>query len=372
MCREDISTFRNGLAGLTPYIPGKPVEEVRRELGLTGRIVRLASNENPIGPSPKAVAKMKKVLEEINLYPDGGCWELREALTGKHSLTPGHFIFGNGVDNLIPLVVNTFVNSGDEVIIPAPSFAAYRTSTVVAGGIPVEAPLKDFRIDLEYICNAVGPKTKMIFICNPNNPTGTIAYEEDLDRLMSSLPPGVLVVMDEAYYEYVEDSRYPDSLRRLREGGNIIVLRTFSKIFGLAGLRLGYGMTRPEYVAEMEKIREPFAANRVVQAGALEALADNEHTCRVKDVHMAGKQVICDGLASLGVFFVPTDANFIFADLGVDMKYLFPELLKKGVIIRPGSPWGYPTFARITIGTLDENEFFLEQLAETLKLFQQP
>lgn len=371
MCRDDISIFRNGLAELTPYIPGKPVEEVRRELGLKGRIVRLASNENPIGPSPKAVARMKKTLEEINLYPDGGCYELREVLAGKHSLTPGHFIFGNGVDNLIPLVVNTFVNSGDEVIIPSPTFAAYRTSTVVAGGIPVDVPLKNFRIDIEEIYNAVGPKTKMIFICNPNNPTGTIVYEEELKRLLGSLPPGVLVVMDEAYYEYASDARYPDSLQYLRENGNVIVFRTFSKVYGLAGLRLGYGMTRPDYVMQMQKIREPFAANRVVQAGALEALADHEYIRQVKDVHMMGKQVICDGLKDLGIFFIPTEANFIFADLGVDMNYLFPELLKRGVIIRPGSSWGYPTFARITIGTPDENNFFLEQLADALKHYKQ-
>ncbi|MBP7331899.1 MAG: histidinol-phosphate transaminase [Desulfotomaculaceae bacterium] len=371
MCREDIKFFRNGLAELTPYIPGKPVEEVRRELGLTGRIVRLASNENPIGPSPKAVARMKNVLEEINLYPDGGCYELREALAGKHSLTPRHFILGNGVDNLIPLVVNTFVNSGDEVIIPAPTFAAYRTSTVVAGGIPVEVPLKDFHISVGDIYNAVGPKTKMIFICSPNNPTGTIVYEEDLKNLIDSLPPEVLVVMDEAYYEYVDDPRYPDSIEYLRENENVVVFRTFSKIYGLAGLRLGYGMARPDYVTQMEKIREPFAANRVVQAGALEALADNEFICQVKDVHQKGKQVICDGLVSLGINFVPTEANFIFADLGMDMKFLFPELLKRGVIIRPGSLWGYNTFARITIGTPDENQFFLEQLADVWKLFQQ-
>lgn len=370
MCREDINFFRNGLAELTPYIPGKPVEEVRRELGLTGRIVRLASNENPIGPSPKAVARMKNVLEEINLYPDGGCYELREALALKHSLAPGYFIFGNGVDNLIPLVVNTFVNSGDEVIIPAPTFAAYRTGTVVAGGIPVEVPLKDFRISTEDIYNAVGSKTKMIFICSPNNPTGTIVCKEDLEKLIGSLPPGVLVVMDEAYNEYVDDSRYPDSIEYLRENENVIVLRTFSKIYGLAGLRLGYGMASPGYVAQMEKIREPFAANRVVQAGALEALADVDFTCRVKDVHRKGKEVICEGLKRLGLSYVPTEANFIFADLGVDMKYLFPELLKRGVIIRPGSAWGYPAFARVTIGTPDENQFFLEQLEAALKLFK--
>lgn len=267
MCRDDISIFRNGLAELTPYTPGKPVEEVRRELGLKGRIVRLASNENPIGPSPKAVARMKKTLDEINLYPDGGCYELREVLAGKHSLTPGHFIFGNGVDNLIPLVVNTFVNMGDEVIIPSPTFAAYRTSTVVAGGIPVEVPLKNFRIDMEEIYNAVGPKTKMIFICNPNNPTGTIVYEEELNRLLGSLPSGILVVVDEAYYEYASDARYPDSLQYLRENGNVIVLRTFSKIFGLAGaaagLRYGQaGLRHPDGKNQRAFCRQPGCPGR--------------------------------------------------------------------------------------------------------------
>jgi histidinol-phosphate aminotransferase len=369
MCREDINIFRNGLAGLTPYVPGKPVEEVRRELGLTGRIVRLASNENPFGPSPKALAKMKNVLGEVNLYPDGGCYELRKALAKKHSLPPGHFIFGNGVDNLIPLVVNTFINSGDEVIIPVPSFAAYHTSTVIAGGIPVEVPLKNFHFDMEDIYNALSPKTKMIFICSPNNPTGTIVHKEELERLISFLPPGVLVVLDEAYHEYAGDMCYPDSIKTLREDKNIIIFRTFSKIYGLAGLRLGYGMTRPDYVSQMEKIREPFAANRVVQAGALEALADKDFIHHVREVYLEGKQVLYKGLEKLGIIYVPTEANFIFADLGVDMKYLFPELLKRGVIIRPGSFWGYHTFARITIGTPDENQFFLEQLEATLKLY---
>jgi histidinol-phosphate aminotransferase len=369
MCREEINIFRNGLAGLTPYIPGKPVEEVRRELGLTGRIVRLASNENPLGPSPKAVARMAEVLGEVNLYPDGSCHELREALARKHSLAPGHFIFGNGVDNLIPLVINTFVNSGDEVIIPAPTFAAYRTGTVIAGGIPVEVPLKNFHFNVEDLYNAVTPKTKMIFICNPNNPTGTTMRKGDLEILAGFLPPGVILVLDEAYHEYVNDKRYPDSLQHLRKENDVIIFRTFSKIYGLAGLRLGYGMTRPDYVSQMEKIREPFAANRVVQAGALEALADSEFISQVNDVYQKGKEVICGGLKKLGIFYIPTEANFVFADLGVDIKYLFPELLKRGVIIRPGSFWGYHTFARITIGTPDENQFFLEQLEAALKVF---
>lgn len=367
MYRDNPGFFREGLERLTPYIPGKPVEEVRREFGLTGRIVRLASNENPIGPSPKAVARMKEVLGEVNLYPDGGCFELREALADRHALSPQCFIFGNGVDNLIPLVVNTFVNAGDEVIVPKPSFDAYRTSAIIAGGVPVEVPLNNFQIDLEAVRLAVSPRTKVIFICNPNNPTGTIVCGRELEALLDSLPPRVVVAIDEAYREYVGDPRYPDSLQYLREDKSVIVLRTFSKIYGLAGLRLGYGLARPEFISQMEKIREPFAANRVVQAGAVEALRDSGFANRVLEVNRSGVETICAGLERLGMFYVPTEANFIFADLGVEMEILFPELLKRGVIIRPGSLWGYPTFARITTGTPDENQFFLAQLEGTLR-----
>lgn len=366
MCRDDLDFYRDGLEYLTPYIPGKPVEEVRRELGLTGRIARLASNENPIGPSPGAVARMKEVLSEVNLYPDGGCFELREALANRHALPPECFVFGNGVDNLIPLVVNTFVNAGDEVIVPQPSFAAYRTSAIAAGGVPVEVPLNNFQIDLEAVNKAVSPRTKVIFICNPNNPTGTIVHGQDLEALLDALPPRVVVVIDEAYREYVGDTRYPDSLKYLRENKSVVVFRTFSKIYGLAGLRLGYGMTRPEFISQMEKIREPFAANRVAQAGAVESLKDSAFVSRVLELNRKGSEIIYEGLDKLGLFYVSTEANFIFADLGLEMRILFPELLKRGVIVRPGSFWGYPTFARITIGTPDEIQFFLEQLENTL------
>ncbi len=366
MCRDNLDFYRDGLEHLTPYIPGKPVEEVRRELGLTGRIVRLASNENPIGPSPGAVARMREVVGEVNLYPDGGCFELREALAHRHALPPQCFVFGNGVDNLIPLVVNTFVNAGEEVIVPKPSFAAYRTSAIAAGGVPVEVPLNNFQIDLEAVYKSVSPRTKMIFICNPNNPTGTIVHTRDLETLLDALPPRVVVVIDEAYREYAADTSYPDSLKYLREDKSVVVFRTFSKIYGLAGLRLGYGMTRPEFIRQMEKIREPFAANRVVQSGAIESLQDSAFVNHVLELNRRGIEIICEGLEKLGIFYVPTEANFIFADLGVEMRILFPELLKRGVIVRPGSFWGYPTFARITIGTPDEMQFFLEQLEDAL------
>ncbi len=372
MCRDDLDFYRDGLERLTPYIPGKPVEEVRRELGLTGRIVRLASNENPIGPSPGAVARMKEVLGEVNLYPDGGCFELREALAHRHALPPDCFVFGNGVDNLIPLVVNTFVNAGDEVIIPQPSFAAYRTSAIAAGGIPIEVPLKNFHIDLEAVYKAVSPRTKIIFICSPNNPTGTIVQSQELETLLDALPPRVVLAIDEAYREYVSDTRYQDSLEYLRKDKSVVVFRTFSKIYGLAGLRLGYGMTRPEYIRQMEKIREPFAANRVAQAGAVESLQDSVFINQVLKENRRGIKIICEGLDKMGIFYIPTEANFIFADLGVEMRILFPELLKRGVIVRPGSFWGYPTFARITIGTPDEIQFFLEQLEDALNSLKGP
>ncbi|HOV79293.1 MAG TPA: histidinol-phosphate transaminase [Bacillota bacterium] len=369
MRREEFF-FRDGLAALKPYVPGKPAEEVRREMGLTGRIVKLASNENPVGPSPRAVARMKEVLEEVNQYPDSGCFELREALSRKYLLPPDCFVFGNGVDNLIPLVVNTFVNYGDEVIVPVPSFAAYRTSAVVAGAVPVEVPLRDFRIDTDLIYKAVGPRTRIIFICNPNNPTGTIVPGEELDRLLAALPPGVVAVLDEAYYEYVNDASYPDSLKYLKEDRNVVILRTFSKIYGLAGLRLGYGMTRPDFVRQMDKIREPFAANRVVQAGAIEALADAEFVSRVRALNLEGREILYKGFEKLDIFYLPTEANFVFADLGADMDLLFPELLKRGVIVRPAGMWGYPTFARITTGTPEECRFFLERLEDALNFLK--
>jgi len=366
MCTEDWSLFRKGLEEIIPYIPGKPIEEIRRQLGFTGRVIKMASNENPLGPPPGAVAKMKEVLTEANLYPDGGCFQLRNALSKKTGLEQDQFIFGNGVDNLIPLAVNTFVNTGDEVVMPKPSFGAYRTSTIVAGGIPVEVPLTEFKLDLGAMREAVTARTKMVFICNPNNPTGTIVSEAELDRFMDSLPPGVVVVIDEAYFEYVEDASYPDSLKYIKEGKNVIIFRTFSKIYGLAGLRLGYGMTKPEFVRNMDKIREPFNVNRVVQAGAVEALADSNWVNKGRNMNSEGKQILYQGFDELGFFYVPSEGNFIFADTGVDMKDLFPELLKRGVIIRPATPWGYPTFARISIGTPEENMIFLQELKNVL------
>lgn len=358
--------YRKGLEQITAYVPGKPAEEVRRELNITGEIIKLASNENPLGPPPGALEKMRQALSEVNLYPDGECHLLRQAVSRKMGLPGDHFIFGNGVDNLIPLVVKTFVNNGDEVIIPAPSFAAYRTSTIVAGGVPVMVPLKDFRTDLEAMLGAVTPKTRVVFICNPNNPTGTIVTGEELKRFLQALPDNVVVVMDEAYFEYVEDRDYPDSLQYVRNRQNVVVFRTFSKIYGLAGLRVGYGVTRPDFVLQMNKIREPFNVNRLAQVGAVEALADGEFIKKGRRINSEGKQIIYEGLAKLGLSYVPSEANFIFGNLGVDMKILFPELLKKGVIIRPGTPWGYPAYARITVGLPEENRIFLEKLKEVL------
>ncbi len=358
--------YRDGLELITAYIPGKPVEEVRRELGITGRIIKMASNENPLGPSPRVIQKMAEALQEANLYPEGDCPQLREVIAKKYCLPENHFIFGTGVDNLIPMVINTFVNSGDEVIIPAPSFAAYRTGTIAAGGIPVMVPLKDFTVDLKAMLKAVTPKTKMVFICNPNNPTGTIVHGGELTAFLEALPENLVTVLDEAYCEYVEDKDYPDSLKYVKENKNVVVFRTFSKIYGLAGLRVGYGITRPEFVFNMNKLREPFNVNRPAQAGAIEALSDDEFVEKGRLINRRGKQIIYKGLDKLGLKYIPTEANFIFADLGIDMEVLFPKLLKKGIIIRPAAPWGYPSWARITIGLPEECEEFIKVLGEVL------
>lgn len=358
--------YRKGLEEINAYVPGKPVEEVRRELGIAGHIIKMASNENPLGPPPGAVEKMREALMEANLYPEGECPELRGTLSHKIGISGEHFIFGNGVDNLIPLVVNTFVNSGDEVILPSPSFAAYKTSTIMAGGVPVTVQLKNFEMDLLAMLGAVTARTKMVFICNPNNPTGTIITKDELETFLAALPSGVVAVIDEAYFEYVENSAYPNSLDYVRKEKNVVVFRTFSKIYGLAGLRVGYGITRPDFVSAMNKIREPFNVNRVAQAGAARALSEDVFIKRARKVNDQGKAIIYEGLKKMGLYFIPSESNFIFADLGVNMKAVFPALLKKGIIVRPGTAWGYPTFARITVGIPEENLAFINALEQVL------
>jgi histidinol-phosphate aminotransferase len=351
------------VASLKPYVPGKPVEELERELGIKDS-VKLASNENPAGPSRKAVEALNgAVLDNLNRYPDGGGYYLRRALAGMLEVKEDELILGNGSNQLIDIVVRTFMRPGDEAVMAWPSFVVYPMSVQAQGCRGIKVPLKEFRHDLEAMAEAVTDKTRMLFIANPNNPTGTINTAEALEGMMERLPEDVIVVIDEAYYEYVADGSYADSMKHFRAGRNVLVLRTFSKIYGLAGLRIGYGIASPAILEEMNKIREPFNTNTPAQAAALAALGDRDHIENSRKLNEEGKKYLYGELDSLGVGYVPTEANFIFVFTGKDSGEVYEALLRKGVIVRPMGPEAI----RVTIGLPGENKKFIEAFKAYMK-----
>jgi histidinol-phosphate aminotransferase len=349
------------IKSLTPYVPGKPIEELERELGITGSI-KLASNENPLGPSPKAVAAIKRTVEGLNRYPDGSGFYLSQALAKKYEVDPAQVILGNGSNELIELVVRTFVQPGDEIISADPSFVVYPMITQAAGGINVIVPCRDNRHDLAAMAERITPKTKIVFIANPNNPTGTMNTKAEMDRFMERVPDHVITAVDEAYFEYVTHADYPDSLDYLREGRNVLALRTFSKIYGLAGLRIGYGITTPEIAGPMNKVRQPFNTNSLAQVGATAALADRKHVEKSIAINNEGRQFLYQSFGRLGVSYVPTETNFILFETVRDGKELYAALLKQGVIIRPMGG----NRLRVTIGLPEENKRFVDELEKIL------
>lgn len=351
------------VAGISPYVPGKPIEELERELGIRN-CVKLASNENPLGPSKKAVAALKpKLLSGINRYPDGSGYYLKQKLSETLGVKPEELILGNGSNELIDVAVKTFMKPGDEAVMAWPSFVVYPMAVQAQGCRGIKIQLRDFRHDLDAMAMAVTEKTRMAFIANPNNPTGTINTAAEFDRFMEKLPDDVIAVIDEAYYEYVMDKNYADSIKHFRSGRNVIILRTFSKIYGLAGLRIGYGIARPEILEEMNKIRAPFNTNTIAQHAALHALKDTAHVKRSKDVNEKGKKYLYKELESLGIRFIPTEANFIYMSMERDSRDVYEALLKSGVIIRPMGPQAI----RVTIGLPEENKKFIKALSEYLK-----
>jgi histidinol-phosphate aminotransferase len=353
------------VSGIKPYVPGKPISELERELGITGS-VKLASNENPLGASPKAVKALKNFLkngEELGRYPDGGGYYLKNALaarlsTKKIMVSPEEIILGNGSNELLDIAVRTYMGPGDEAVMASPSFVVYAMAARSAGGTAIEVPLTGYRHDLMKMAGAVCEKTRMVFIANPNNPTGTMNTKDEFRAFMKRIPDGVLVVMDEAYYEYVTDRNYPDTLKYFADGKDILILRTFSKIYGLAGLRIGYGITRKEIVADMNRIREPFNTNTPAQTAALQALADKRHVKRSVEMNGSGKRYLYAELASMGIKYVPTEANFIYIPMDTDSKTIYEALLHEGVIIRPVGP----KEIRVTIGLPEENRRFIDAL----------
>lgn len=356
-------TVPENIKNITPYVPGKPLQELERELGITGSI-KLASNENPLGPSPKAVAAIKKAVEGLNRYPDGSGYYLSQALAKKYDVDLSQIVLGNGSNELIELAVRTFVQPGDEVVSADPSFLVYKIITQAGGGTNIIVPLKDNRHDLDAMAERITPKTKLVFIANPNNPTGTMNPKTEMDRFMGRVPDHVLVAVDEAYSEYVTHADYPDSPDYLRKGKNILALRTFSKIYGLAGLRVGYGITKPEIAELMNKVRQPFNTNSLGQTGALAALADRKHVEKSIAINNEGKQFLYQSFGRLGVSFIKTETNFILFEIPLDGGELYAMLLKTGVIIRPMGG----KRLRVTIGLPEENRRFVDELEKILKM----
>lgn len=360
------------LRDLPVYQPGRPLEEVARELGLPfDRVIKLASNENPLGPSPKAVAAMEKALARIHLYPDGNAFYLKRKLAAKLDVDPDCLILGNGSNEIIEFVGHGFLNAGAEVLVSQYCFAIYPIMARMFGADVRAVPARDYGHDLPAMLNAISTATRVLFVANPNNPTGTRAGREDIHGLIDRLPDGVLLVMDEAYIEFLDDP--VDLLPRIRERTqpNLLLMRTFSKIHGLAGLRLGYGIGHPDVIGALEKIRQPFNANAISQAGALAALDDEEHLERTRKNNREGVRFFEDAFTAMHLEFVPSSANFVLVKVG-DGKRVFNELQKQGVIVRPMASYQLPEFIRISVGTPAENRRCLEALRQILAMAPQP
>jgi len=366
MTPEILATVPEWIRTLAPYPPGKPIEELEREYGVVGSI-KLASNENPLGPSPKAVAALRAALGNLHRYPDGECFYLKRAVARRLGISPDALIFGNGSNEIIELAVRTFMRRGDEAVMADQAFVIYRLVVQAAGGLSRLVPLRQFTHDLEAIVDAITPATRIVFLANPNNPTGTIFHRREWEEFLAAVPSHVLVVMDEAYFEFVEDPEYPDSLLAHGKERTLLTLRTFSKIYGLAGLRLGFGVTRPELVEMMNRVRQPFNVSSLAQVAALAALDDDEHvenTRRCNRDGMAFLRAQCD---RLGLVHIPSWANFLMVRVG-NGKRVYEALLREGVIVRPMMVYGFPEHVRVTVGTAEENARFvaaMEHIART-------
>jgi histidinol-phosphate aminotransferase len=360
-----ICRTRPCVSELVPYTPGKPIEEVQREYGLT-EIIKLASNENPLGPSEKAKEAICKAAADVWLYPDNDCYHLRRAVARHLEVAVGQVLLGHGSDELIHNIGLAFLCPGDEVLMPDHPFSQYEFTAKLMEAKPVRAPLKDWRYDMRAMAQRLSPRTKVVFLGNPNNPTATIITRAELAEFMSVVPERTVVVLDEAYHEYVEDPEYPDGLGYVREGRAVIVLRTFSKAYGLAGLRVGYGATTLELAEALERVREPFTVASVAQAAALASIGDQEQVQRSVSLNRESRAYLSRELQRLGLSYTPSHANFLWVDLGRDCREVFVELLKRGVIVRTGDIFGAPTHIRVTTGLPQQNQRFVAALAEVL------
>ena len=352
------------LRGLPVYVPGKPIEEVERELKI--HAVKLASNENPLGPSPKAIEAGRAVLGDSNRYPDGGTHWLRQKLAGLHGVSPEELFVSLGSSELIDLAARVLLRAGLQGITSAGTYAPFSIAIRASGAELALVPQKDFAFDLPAIANAITPKTGVIYLANPNNPTGTAFAGRELRGFVERVPEGVLVVLDEAYIHYATSIGLKDSVEVYRERKNLLILRTFSKVYGLAGLRIGYAIGRPGLLAAMTKLKTPFNTSGVAQAAALAALEDHGHVKRCIETNTAERKRLSEGLARLGLRPVPSETNFVFMEVGPEAKAISEELLRLGVIVRPLGWMGFAEAIRISVGTAEENEKCLEAMSKVL------
>ncbi len=351
--------IRKCIESLQPYNAGKPIEELEREMGIKN-IIKMASNENPLGPSPKAVEAIKMTAGEMNYYPDGSGFYLRQKLAEIHKVEPDEIMVGNGSDEIVGLITQMIIEPGDEVIISELAFVRYEMAVQFMGGKSIVVPAKDrYAHDLPAMKKSITDKTKIIFICNPNNPTGTMISQKEMDEFMEGISDDILVVFDEAYYEFVTSPEYAQSMVYFKDKRNVMILRTFSKIYGLAGLRVGYAITDKEWVSNLNRVRPPFNVNRIAQAAALASLDDKEHVEKSHQMNTQGKEYIYQELKEMGISYTETQGNFILIDTGKDGREVYQKLLEQGVIIRPMGMYKLPQHIRVTIGTMEENIRFI-------------
>jgi histidinol-phosphate aminotransferase len=357
---------RRVLQEMTPYSPGKPIWEVQRELGLQ-EVIKLASNENPLGPSPKAIEAIAKALPELHRYPDADASKLKQVIAEVYVLETKQLIVTNGGDELITLVSEAFLDAGDEVVVPETSFSEYKFGALLMEAAVKSVPLnKDFSYNVESILGAVTTRTKIVYLCSPNNPTGTILSKTELKQILDVLPKHVLVVLDAAYSHFSSAIEYTDGLEFVRAGYPILILQTFSKIYGLAGIRVGFGAAPIGIIQSIVQVKEPFNVNALAQTAAIAALGDNEHVRRSRILVIEERQRIYDALRELGLGYTESMSNFILVELGLEAKSLYERLLARGIIVRYGLIWGLPQHVRVSVGLPEENERFIQVLREII------
>ncbi|QAT41248.1 histidinol-phosphate transaminase [Clostridium sp. JN-9] len=357
--------LRKEILNLPAYKAGKPISEVKRELGLK-QVIKLASNENPLGCSPSVKKVLMDLVNETQMYPDASNYELKSELASVLNVNAGNIFCSTGSDALIKVLASAFLNEGDEAIMAEVTFARYDSAVKLMGGRSIFVPMKDNALDIDAMVNCITDKTKIIWLCNPNNPTGTIFTASDLDRVFSRIPENVMVIMDEAYIEYVTNPEFPDSIKLMRNHPNVIILRTFSKAYGLAGLRVGYGIANEELVKYLNSVIGPFDVSLFAQKAAFAALKDKDFIKLVHDTNINGRDYLYAEFDKLNLPYIKTNTNFIMVNVKTDDETVFQELLKLGIIIRPGYLLGMKGWLRVTIGTQEQNEKFISALTKVL------